>query len=172
MMQSAAGRDSAAQKMTHVGVPTEPRRGADWQRAHEELRRLARSRAGLDFEEGQWLLAAWRGGVHARLGYGSFREYIERLFGYGSRLVQDKLRVAEALEHTGAAIERGTGSIAWRRYGDRERACARAGTTSTDFGRPDHDPRSRRDPKERPAERAPAAAQVATVAGRQGKARR
>ncbi|HKY40881.1 MAG TPA: HNH endonuclease signature motif containing protein [Polyangiaceae bacterium] len=98
MIESAACRDSAAQKMTHVGVSTEPRRGADWQRAHEELRRLARSRAGLDFEEGQWLLAAWRGGVHGRLGYGSFREYIERLFGYGSRLVQDKLRVAEALE--------------------------------------------------------------------------
>jgi hypothetical protein len=107
MIESAACRDSAAQNMTHVGVPspsrqrpksTEPRRGPDWQRAHEELRRLARARAGLDFEEGQWLLAAWRGGVHGRLGYGSFREYIERLFGYGSRLVQDKLRVAEALE--------------------------------------------------------------------------
>ena len=107
MIESAACRDSAAQEMTHVGVPssswhrrdsTEPQRGPDWQRAHEELRRLARSRAGLDFEEGQWLLAAWRGGVHARLGYGSFREYVERLFGYGARLVQDKLRVAEALE--------------------------------------------------------------------------
>jgi hypothetical protein len=36
--------------------------------------------------------------VHARLGYGSFREYVERLFGYGARVVQDKLRVAEALE--------------------------------------------------------------------------
>jgi 5-methylcytosine-specific restriction endonuclease McrA len=70
----------------------------NWQRAHQELRRLARSRAGLDFEEGRWLLAAWRGGVHTRLGYGSFREYIERLFGYGARLVQEKLRVAEALE--------------------------------------------------------------------------
>jgi hypothetical protein len=70
----------------------------DWQRADRELRRLARLRAGLDFEEGRWLLAAWRGGVHVRLGYGSFREYIERLFGYSARLVQDKLRVAEALE--------------------------------------------------------------------------
>jgi hypothetical protein len=33
-----------------------------------------------------------------RLGYGSFREYAERLFGYSARLVQEKLRVAEALE--------------------------------------------------------------------------
>jgi hypothetical protein len=109
MIESAACRDSAAQRMTHVGIrldevtggnrhPSDPNTGRDWQRTHEELRRLACSRAGLDFEEGQWLLAAWRGGVHARLGYGSFREYVERLFGYGSRLVQDKLRVAEALE--------------------------------------------------------------------------
>jgi hypothetical protein len=70
----------------------------DWQKAHQELRRLARARAGLDFEEGRWLLLAWRSVLHARLGYGSFREYVERLFGYGARLVQDKLRVAEALE--------------------------------------------------------------------------
>jgi hypothetical protein len=33
-----------------------------------------------------------------RLGYGSFREYAERLFGYSPRLVQEKLRVAAALE--------------------------------------------------------------------------
>ena len=87
MSESAACRDSAAHGTFE-----------DWQRAHSELQRLARSRAGLDFEEGRWLLAAWRGGVHVRLGYGSFREYIERLFGYSARLVQDKLRVAEALE--------------------------------------------------------------------------
>jgi hypothetical protein len=87
MSESAACRDIAAYG-----------EGEDWQRAHEELRRLARTRAGLDFEEGCCLLAAWRSGVHARLGYGSFREYIERLFGYSARLVQEKLRVAEALE--------------------------------------------------------------------------
>src|SRR5688500_3253296 len=86
MSDSTAGRDTAAHEV------------ADWQLAHQELRRLARARAGLDFEEGRWLLLAWRGGVRARLGYGSFREYVERLFGYGARLVQDKLRVAEALE--------------------------------------------------------------------------
>jgi hypothetical protein len=68
MSESAAGRNNAAHEATE-----------DWQLAHEELRRLARSRAGLDFEEGRWLLLAWRSGVHARLGYGSFREYVERL---------------------------------------------------------------------------------------------
>src|SRR5690348_18408592 len=78
----------------------EERRGdaALWQRAHEELVRLAETRAGLDYEEGRWLLRAQRAGAHARLGYGSFREYVERLFGYSARLVQEKLRVAEALE--------------------------------------------------------------------------
>jgi hypothetical protein len=69
-----------------------------WQRAHEELVRLAEKRASLDFEEGRWLLRAFRSAVHVRLGYGSFNEYTERLFGYGPRLTQEKLRVAEALE--------------------------------------------------------------------------
>jgi hypothetical protein len=75
-----------------------PRTLAEWQRAHDELQRLARTRAGLDFEEGQWLVRAHRSGVHERLGFGSFSEYVGRLFGYGARLVQEKLRVAEALE--------------------------------------------------------------------------
>ncbi len=69
-----------------------------WRRAHEELVRLAKKRAGLDHEEGRWLLRALRSGTHLRLGYGSFHEYADRLFGYGPRLTQEKLRVAEALE--------------------------------------------------------------------------
>lgn len=44
------------------------------------------------------LRVAQRGRVHERLGYGSFVEYIERLFGYSPRLTLEKLRVAEALE--------------------------------------------------------------------------
>src|SRR5687767_10199447 len=103
MMSQSACRDSAAHEMWE-----------DWQRAHGELQRLAQSRAGLDFDEGRWLLAAWRGGVHVRLGYGSFREYIERLFGYGPRVVQDKLRVAEALQGLPAlARALQTGQACW-----------------------------------------------------------
>jgi hypothetical protein len=74
------------------------RHDVDWLGAHEALLRLAKKRAGLDFEEGRWLLAALRAGAHLRLGYGSFQEYAERLFGYGLRVTQEKLRVAEALE--------------------------------------------------------------------------
>jgi hypothetical protein len=70
----------------------------DWQRAHEELSKLAHRRAGLDWEEGQCFLRALRAGTHSRLGYGSFRDYAEHLFGYTPRHIQDRLRVAEALE--------------------------------------------------------------------------
>jgi hypothetical protein len=60
--------------------------------------RLAALHASLDWHEGRWLVAALRSGAHLELGYASFVEYVERLFGYGPRLTQEKLRVAEALE--------------------------------------------------------------------------
>ena len=69
-----------------------------WQVAHEALSRLARARAAADAEEGRWLLAAQRAAVHVHLGYSSFSEYVERLFGYQPRSLQERLRVAEALE--------------------------------------------------------------------------
>jgi hypothetical protein len=71
---------------------------ASWQRAHAELVRLAKERAGLDREEGRWLLTALRTGAHHKLGFARFEEYIEALFGYGPRFVRERLRVAEALE--------------------------------------------------------------------------
>ena len=61
------------------------KRDVAWRQAHEELVRLAAERAGLDFEEGRALLRAYRSAVHARLGYASFNEYTELLFGYGPR---------------------------------------------------------------------------------------
>jgi RuvA, C-terminal domain len=70
----------------------------DWVQAHAALSRLARERACLDAEEGRWLLCAWRSAAHVHLGYGSFAQYIESLFGYKPRTTQEKLRVAEALE--------------------------------------------------------------------------
>ena len=70
----------------------------EWQLAHHELERLAKTRGGLDWLEGQWLLRALRAGTHIRLGFAGFGEYAERLFGYSPRLTHEKLRVAEALE--------------------------------------------------------------------------
>jgi 5-methylcytosine-specific restriction endonuclease McrA len=85
-----------------------------WVKAHEALSRLARERAAADAEEGRWLLAAFRSAAHVHLGYGSFGEYIERLFGYQRRTTQEKLRVAEALEKlplTARALAEG--SLSW-----------------------------------------------------------
>src|SRR5262245_66306420 len=83
--------------MDHLAFDEYPRTLA-WQRAHEDLSRLAKSRARLDWQEGQSLLAALRAGVHLHLGYGTFAEFVERLFGYKPRWTDERLRVAEALE--------------------------------------------------------------------------
>jgi hypothetical protein len=86
----------------------------DWFRAHEALSRLARQRAEADAEEGRWLLVARRSAAHVHLGFGSFGEYIERLLGYTGRSLQERLRVAEALEELPSltrALE--TGSLGW-----------------------------------------------------------
>src|SRR5450432_954279 len=70
----------------------------DWQGAHEQLSRVAKDRAHLDSEECTSLLRALRAHVHVHLGFASFAEYIERLFGYSPRWIQERLRVAESLE--------------------------------------------------------------------------
>lgn len=107
-MTAASG---AAMGVLTTGVP--PNR-SDWRAAHEALTRLARTRAGLDFEEGQQLRTAQRARVHERLGYGSFVEYIERLFGYAPRLTHEKLRVAQALESLPELAEAlRSGSASW-----------------------------------------------------------
>jgi hypothetical protein len=86
----------------------------DWVQAHAALSRLARERAALDAEEGRWLRCAFRSAAHVHLGYGSFAQYIERLFGYKPRTTQEKLRVAEALEglpRLARALE--AGALSW-----------------------------------------------------------
>src|SRR5688572_5676107 len=87
---------------------------ADWMLAHEALSRLAKARAQVEFEEGKWLICALHAATHVRLGFGSFAEYIDRLFGYSPRTTQEKLRVAEALEElprTSEALE--SGALNW-----------------------------------------------------------
>ncbi|HEX6273476.1 MAG TPA: HNH endonuclease [Polyangiaceae bacterium] len=85
-----------------------------WQRAHDELVRIAETRTRLDSDEGRWLVVAAREGTHARLGYASFVEYIERLFGYSPRFTLERLRVAEALERLPRTAEAlGEGSLTW-----------------------------------------------------------
>jgi len=100
--------------MNAVVLGTLEERQSSWQVAHEALSRLARARAAADAEEGRWLLAAERAAVHVHLGYGSFSEYVERLFGYQPRSLQEKLRVAEALEGLPAlARALSSGELSW-----------------------------------------------------------
>ena len=86
---------------THLSWNERARRAeppSAWILAHEALSRLAKQRALADAEEGRCLLAALRAAAHVHLGFGTFTEYVERLFGYKPKSTQEKLRVAEALE--------------------------------------------------------------------------
>jgi hypothetical protein len=88
--------------------------GRDWQRVHEELTRLARSRATLDAEEASWLVEAVRVRVHEPLACGTLLEYLERVLGYGPRLAKERLRVAEALSMLTRLRESlATGELHW-----------------------------------------------------------
>jgi hypothetical protein len=60
----------------------------------QALSRLAQERAAADAEEGRCLLAALRSAAHAHLGFGSFGEYVERMFGYKPRAPRRKARSA------------------------------------------------------------------------------
>ncbi len=89
--------------MTNVGTD-------DWKQIDTELRRLARAEASLDHEIGRWLLAAQRAEVHRNLGHATAFDYVEHVFGYGPRMITERLRVARALEalpQMSSALERG-----------------------------------------------------------------
>jgi 5-methylcytosine-specific restriction endonuclease McrA len=70
----------------------------NWVRVHEALSALARERANLEGREGVWLLRAQQSGVHRHLGFGSFVEYVDHLFGYSARTLDDKLRTVRSLQ--------------------------------------------------------------------------
>jgi hypothetical protein len=84
----------------HVGSWEEKEHSdaCDWKRAHNELIRLARDHAELEWEVGRWLLQALRAATPLRLGYASMAEYAHRLFGFDARFTSEKLRVAATLE--------------------------------------------------------------------------
>jgi hypothetical protein len=55
---------------------------AEWKQVHDQLCRLANAKAAYDADEAHWLVEGKRARVHEPLGYGSYFEYLERLFGY------------------------------------------------------------------------------------------
>src|SRR5215470_14206529 len=88
----------------------------DWARPDRELRRLAKERAVHDYEAARWIVAALRAKTHKRLGFALFSEYLGRVFGWSPRRIQDKVRVAEALEALPEIARRlEDGAISWSR---------------------------------------------------------
>jgi len=69
----------------------------EWHSVDRALRRIAKSRAGLDAEEARWLREAEACKIWRPLGMVSALDYMERVLGYGPRVAQDRLRVARAL---------------------------------------------------------------------------
>jgi hypothetical protein len=65
---------------------------------NEECLALARQKSGLDFEIGEALRRARAARVHEHVGCGSFFEYAERVFGFGRRKTEERLRVAGELD--------------------------------------------------------------------------
>jgi hypothetical protein len=86
----------------------------EWKQVHDQLCRLAKTKAAYDADEAHWLVEGRRARVHEPLGYGSYFEYLERLFGYTPRLAVEKLRVAEALvELPDLRAALATGALTW-----------------------------------------------------------
>ena len=69
----------------------------DWRVADRELRRIARTRSGLDLDEARWLIVGRNVQVHREAGYATFFEYLERVLAYDPHTARERLRVADAL---------------------------------------------------------------------------
>jgi len=69
-----------------------------WRAIHEALLGLAKRKASYDAQEARWLVLGKRASLHRKLGYGSFFEYVERIFGYTPKVAAERIRVAETLE--------------------------------------------------------------------------
>jgi hypothetical protein len=81
---------------TSSAAPSDPRPSPEY--VDRVLRALGKERSAHDSRLGQWLLQGFRLGVHRLHGYGSFREYADRVFGFTGRSTEERLRTAEALE--------------------------------------------------------------------------
>ena len=115
-----------------------------WQEVHDRMLKVAGAKAALDEEQGRLMLDALRADVHSHLGYATFIEYIERMFGYGPRETGERLRIARRSKNCrsyrkrfarrGCVGRRCASSVAWplpkasmhglRRL--REKPCARS----------------------------------------------
>jgi hypothetical protein len=92
----------------------EPTENVSWMDVDHHLSRLGKRRAGLDYEEALWILAAKRTQAHRRRGHRSLAEYLMHVLGHTGGAAHERIRVAEALPALpllSAALRRG--EIAW-----------------------------------------------------------
>jgi hypothetical protein len=86
----------------------------EWETVDTHLRRVAAERARLDAEEAVLLVAGLRLRLHERVGFGSYREYLERVCGYAPREAAERMRVARTLAETPAlAAALAAGDLCW-----------------------------------------------------------
>jgi hypothetical protein len=79
-------------------APPEPEEAMDWRLIHDRIVVLGAERATRERELCRWLRAAERLAVHTRVGMASLAEYAERMVGLRGRQVEERLRVARALQ--------------------------------------------------------------------------
>src|SRR5438132_7854397 len=79
--------DAAAKSVCDAYIPA-----GDWRGIDSAIVRLAANKGEFDYDEGRWLLAARRAAVHARLGFGSFAQYVEWRLGYDPRATAEMVR--------------------------------------------------------------------------------
>ncbi len=77
----------------------------DPQEVHGTLMTLATDDAARDVLRGEWLLKGLLSHVWEPFGFGSFFEYVERLFGYSPHQTSERIRVARALAELPAMRE-------------------------------------------------------------------
>ncbi len=77
--------------------PEQPEAVVSWEHIHRQGMSIATRKARLDHEELEWMLTAERAGVHQQLGYSSFCQYLEFVFGYTTRDALARLQVAKRL---------------------------------------------------------------------------
>jgi hypothetical protein len=83
-------------RVMHANEPWIP--DADAGTIDDRIVKLAAKKGELEVEIGRWLIAAKRKDIARGLGFGSFYEYVSRRLGWGPRMTDEKLRVAESLE--------------------------------------------------------------------------
>jgi hypothetical protein len=90
-------RDHAVETESKWGDNEAAERRVDFREVDRQLRRLAKTRSGLDSVEARWLREADAGRIWRDLGFATALEYLEDVFGYAPRTAIERVRVAKAL---------------------------------------------------------------------------